>query len=172
MPPSTCIAGIIKITILPSYGRSGDFLYDSAELTIWTTTELNVGILAGSIPCLKPLYRILLGKFGYVPKDSPSDIQGFSCAAQSSDVRSGHLCRNDGRIEGGESGVDMQMFRETELVKPTRVYVNDVGKESLLQVHGLGIVKTAQIEIHSVEEGSSTVANEVGERIEGEAGES
>jgi hypothetical protein len=47
------------------------------------------------------------------------------------------------------------------------VYVNNVNMESLLWVHGPGIVKATQIEVHSVEEGDSTVANEVDERIEG-----
>jgi len=141
MPPSACIAGIKKITILHSYGRTDDFLYDSAELTIWTTTELNVGILAGSIPCLKPLYRILREKSGWVPKDSPSDIPSFSYTImQSSDVRNSDLYRDDSQIERGimrsldirstdvyrddsqiergESEMDLQTFRETELVKP------------------------------------------------------
>jgi hypothetical protein len=172
MPPSACIAGIIKITVIPSYDRNGDFLYESAELTIWTTTELNVGILAGSIPCLKPLYRILLKKFGCISKDSPTDIPGFSYVMQSSDARSSDVYRNDSQIEGGESGVNMQTFRETELMKPTRVYVNDVSNESLFRVHGPGIVQATQIEVHNVEKGKSVVANEVGECIKGETGES
>jgi hypothetical protein len=111
MPPSACIAGIVKITMLPSYGRSGDFLYDSAGLTIWTTTELNVGILAGSIPCLKPLYKILLEKSGCVRKDSPTDTPYFSYDMQGSGVRSSHAYGNDSQIEGDESGANMQTFR-------------------------------------------------------------
>jgi hypothetical protein len=172
MPSSACIAGIIKIIILHSYGRSGDFLYDSAELTIWTTTELNIGTIACSIPCLKPLYKILLEKSGWEPKDSSNDIQSFSSVMQSSDVRNSHVYINDSQIDGGESGVNMQTFRETELMKPARVYVNDVGKESLLRVHGPRIVKATQIEVQSVEEGNSMVANEDGECIEGETRES
>ncbi|CZR64523.1 uncharacterized protein PAC_14421 [Phialocephala subalpina] len=167
--PSACIAGIIKITILPSYGRSGDFLYDSADLTIWTTTELNVGILAGSIPCLKPLYRILLEKSGCVPKEGPTDTLRFSYVMQSSDVRSNHVYGNDSQIEGRERS-EYADVRKTELMKPTRVYVNDVSKESLLWVHGPGIVKATQIEVHSVEEGNSAVANEICEHIERNTG--
>ena len=153
MPPSACIAGIIKITILPSYGRTNDFLYDSAGLTIWTTTELNVGILASSIPPLKPLYRLLREKSGWVPKASPNDIPNFSYNILSSDARSSDLYRNYSQTEGAESEVNVQTLRDTEIIRSARVYVNTVGKESLLRVHGPGIVKATQIEVHSVEEG-------------------
>lgn len=172
MPPSACIAGIIKITILPTYGRSGDFLYDSAELTIWTTTELNIGILAGSIPCLKPLYKMLLEKTGCVLNDSPTDMPGFSYGIQSSAVRSGPVYRNDSQIEGSENAVNMQTFRETEPMTPKSVCGNDVSKESLLQVHEPGTIKATQIEGHNVRQGNSTFANEAGERIEGKTTES
>ncbi|KAE9366307.1 hypothetical protein N431DRAFT_419496 [Stipitochalara longipes BDJ] len=167
----SCIAGIMKITILHSYGRSGDFLYDSAELTIWTTTELNVGILAGSIPCLKPLYRILLEKSGCLPKDSPNDILSFSYVMESLDVRSNDVYRS--QIEGDESEVNMQMFGETGLMKPTRVSINDVSKENPLRVHAPGILKATETEVHSVEEGNRAVANKVSESTEeGQTGES
>jgi hypothetical protein len=168
MPSSACIAGIIKITILHTYGRSGDFLYDSAGLTIWTTTELNVGAIACSIPCLKPLYKILVEKSGCEPKDSSNGIQSFSYVMQSSDVGSSHVYINDSQIDGGESGVNMQTFRETELMEPARVYVNDVGKKSLLRVHGPRIAKATHIEVQSVEEGNSMVANKDGECIKSE----
>ena len=91
---------------------------------------------------------------------------------QSSDVRSNHIHRNDSQIEGGESGVGIQTFRETELTKPTRVYINDVSRESPLRVHRPGIIKATQIWVKSVEEENSSVAKEVGECIEGETRES
>ncbi|KFA75720.1 hypothetical protein S40288_04958 [Stachybotrys chartarum IBT 40288] len=54
-------AAIVKITFLGDYGQHGDFLYDSSDLTIWTTIEICTAILAASIPCLKPLFKALLG---------------------------------------------------------------------------------------------------------------
>ena len=153
MPRSACIAGIMKITVLPSLGRSQDFLYDTTGLAIWATAELNVGILAASIPCLKPLYRIVLEKSGYVPKYNPAGMPDFSNSIPNLGVRSSDVYRNDSQMEEGESGVDMKTFGETELVKPPRVYFNDSSKESLLQVHGSGIVKATQVEVRSVEKG-------------------
>ncbi|KAJ1333315.1 hypothetical protein MN608_03305 [Microdochium nivale] len=53
-------AGIVKITFLSDYGKFGDLLYDSTDLTIWTTAEICTAIIATSIPCLKPLFRRIL----------------------------------------------------------------------------------------------------------------
>jgi hypothetical protein len=35
-------------------------MWDSRHLTIWTVTECTVGIVAGNLPCLKPLFRTIL----------------------------------------------------------------------------------------------------------------
>lgn len=42
---SACAASIVKFTYLPSYGKTGDFLWDSRNLTIWSVVEGNLGIL-------------------------------------------------------------------------------------------------------------------------------
>jgi hypothetical protein len=53
-------AALIKLAYLPNYGRSGDFMWDSRNLTIWIVAECNVGIVAGNLSCLKPLFRTIL----------------------------------------------------------------------------------------------------------------
>lgn len=45
---------------LSNYGKYGDLLFDSADITIWTTIEITVAMIAGSIPCLKPLFKKML----------------------------------------------------------------------------------------------------------------
>lgn len=54
-------AALVKLWYVSSYGRTGDGLWDSRNLTIWTCVECNVGIVAGSLPALKPLFRSILG---------------------------------------------------------------------------------------------------------------
>ncbi|KAI8267691.1 hypothetical protein K4K58_007312 [Colletotrichum sp. SAR11_239] len=54
------VAAVIKISFLPNYGKHGDFLFDSSDITIWTTVEICTAIIAASIPCLKPLFRAIL----------------------------------------------------------------------------------------------------------------
>jgi hypothetical protein len=56
-----CAAASVKVTFLPNYGKQGDFLWDSRNITIWVATELNVAITAASLPCLKPLFKTVLG---------------------------------------------------------------------------------------------------------------
>ncbi|TDZ15568.1 hypothetical protein Cob_v011515 [Colletotrichum orbiculare MAFF 240422] len=53
-------AAVVKISFLPSYGKHGDFLWDSSDITIWTTVEICTAISAASIPCLKPLFKAIL----------------------------------------------------------------------------------------------------------------
>ncbi|KAB2110258.1 hypothetical protein AG0111_0g1264 [Alternaria gaisen] len=58
-------AAFVKLSYLPAYGREGDLLWDSRNMTIWTVIECNVGIIAGNLPCLKPLFRsILVSTYG------------------------------------------------------------------------------------------------------------
>ncbi|KAK7908971.1 hypothetical protein PG985_014849 [Apiospora marii] len=53
-------AAIVKSLFLSNYGKTGDFLWDSTDLTIWISTECNTGIIAACLPCLKPLFKRLL----------------------------------------------------------------------------------------------------------------
>lgn len=54
-------AALIKVGYLPNYGKEGDWLWDSRNITIWTVIECNMGIIGGNMPCLKPLFRTVLG---------------------------------------------------------------------------------------------------------------
>lgn len=56
-----CAAASVKVSYLPNYGKQGDFLWDSRNITIWVATELNVAITAASLPPLKPLFTTVLG---------------------------------------------------------------------------------------------------------------
>lgn len=56
-----CIASIVKVRYIVNYGKQGDWLWDSRDITIWTVTETNVGITAGSLATLRPLARRFLG---------------------------------------------------------------------------------------------------------------
>lgn len=67
-------AALVKVTYQKNYGRSGDWLWDSRNLTIWTVAECNVGIVAGNLPCLKPIFRTILGStYGRGSRKTPSN---------------------------------------------------------------------------------------------------
>ena len=56
-----CAAAIVKVGYIVNYGKVGDFLWDSRNITIWTSNETNIGIIAGSLPTLRPLFKRFLG---------------------------------------------------------------------------------------------------------------
>ncbi|KAB5578896.1 hypothetical protein GE09DRAFT_563600 [Coniochaeta sp. 2T2.1] len=56
-----CAACFVKLGFLVNYGKLGDWLWDSRNITIWTVVENNIGIIAGSLPTLRPLFKTLLG---------------------------------------------------------------------------------------------------------------
>ncbi|PYI12263.1 hypothetical protein BO78DRAFT_402210 [Aspergillus sclerotiicarbonarius CBS 121057] len=66
-----CAAAIVKLSVLPNYGRTGDLLWDYSTLTIWVIVESNMGIIAGSLPTLKPLFKQVLGSYGSQTKTRP-----------------------------------------------------------------------------------------------------
>ncbi|KAL1873569.1 hypothetical protein Daus18300_003936 [Diaporthe australafricana] len=56
-----CACAIVRITYLGTYGKYGDWLWDSQYLTTWSVLETNVGIIAASLPSLRPLFKKFLG---------------------------------------------------------------------------------------------------------------
>lgn len=52
---------VVRMTYLGSYGASGDWLWDTVPLATWSVIELNTGIIAGSLPSLRPLVKRFLG---------------------------------------------------------------------------------------------------------------
>lgn len=68
-----CAAATVKLSFLVNYGKTGDFLWDSANLTIWTVTECNTGIVAACLPCLKPLFKRILEKSSWAYGSNKSD---------------------------------------------------------------------------------------------------
>ncbi|KAF4222195.1 hypothetical protein CNMCM8980_010508 [Aspergillus fumigatiaffinis] len=73
-----CAAAFVKLSILPDYGRTGDFLWDYTDLTIWVVVECNTGIIAGSLPTLKPLFKQVLGSYGSQGSHSRSRTRNYS----------------------------------------------------------------------------------------------
>jgi hypothetical protein len=73
------VAGILAFAAIGSTGtvvRMGyihtlmdgnDFLYATVDIAIWSTVEPGIGIVAGSIACLRPLFRVWLWRLGLAP---------------------------------------------------------------------------------------------------------
>ncbi|PYH87383.1 hypothetical protein BO71DRAFT_367420 [Aspergillus ellipticus CBS 707.79] len=83
-----CAAAIVKVSFLPNYGRTGDLLWDYSTLTIWVVVESNMGIIAGSLPTLKPLFKKVLDTYGsrsktpYLGDSKPHKLHSLSRSHQ------------------------------------------------------------------------------------------
>ncbi|KAK0113334.1 hypothetical protein ONS95_013590 [Cadophora gregata] len=69
-------AAIVRATALSNYGKTGDFLRDSTDLTIWGATEVNVGIIAACLPCLKPVFKKILESSSWYTSNNRSTGYG------------------------------------------------------------------------------------------------
>ncbi|KAF0321073.1 integral membrane protein [Colletotrichum asianum] len=57
-----CAAACVKVYyVVTAYGKSFDPLWDSRDIQMWTVIEANIGIIAGSLPTLRPLFKDFLG---------------------------------------------------------------------------------------------------------------
>ncbi|KAI1385399.1 uncharacterized protein F4822DRAFT_432250 [Hypoxylon trugodes] len=75
-----CAAAIVKAAFITNYGKTGDFLWDSANLTIWIATETNVGIISGSLPCVKPMFKKVFDsslRYGSSRKKDEYDLRAY-----------------------------------------------------------------------------------------------
>jgi len=100
-----CCAAFIKIGSLVNYGKEGDWLWDSRDISIWTVVECNLGIMAGSIPTLRPMFKRVLGTtLGYgarSDKITGGGYQRHEDTLHSTGVRktgSKHMSRNMGTV--------------------------------------------------------------------------
>jgi hypothetical protein len=126
-------AAIVKLSYVSTYGRSGDWLWDSRNLTIWTVTETNIAIVAGNLPCLKPLFRTVLGStYGRGSrKTNPSKYisrpYGAGTGQNSKSYSELHSNRTADRGYGGYGGNDAYMLttigatEKAEHGSPTRL---------------------------------------------------
>ncbi|KAK5673838.1 putative cation-transporting ATPase 1 [Elasticomyces elasticus] len=58
-----CVASsavIVRIPYLPAYGDP-DFLYATTDISIWSNVEAGLGIAAGSLVTVRPLFRWFTG---------------------------------------------------------------------------------------------------------------
>ncbi|KAH8665066.1 hypothetical protein BGZ60DRAFT_432314 [Tricladium varicosporioides] len=83
-----CISSIVKIPLINNYGKTGDSLWDSVDLSLWSILEEQMGIIAACIPCLKSPFEKLLRRFGVV------SLYGTGTGGRSG--RSGYEYYNDG----------------------------------------------------------------------------
>ncbi|CDM27850.1 hypothetical protein CBS147339_4409 [Penicillium roqueforti] len=149
-----CAAAFVKLSILSSYGSAGDFLWDFSNLTIWVVTECNTGIIAGTLPTLKPLFKRFLGTYGSQSKTTREYPGSNKYKLHSMSRSRGGPLQSRGHKSGNlsviEYDADPQNHR-SQLASTTgsAAYAgsqrSNSSEERILPIQGEGIVRTTEV---------------------------
>jgi hypothetical protein len=92
---------VVRMFYLHTLMDGPDFLYATTDVALWSTVEPGIGITAGSIACLRPLFRIWLWRLGlagpprehrsrtyyrYNSSQRPKDRRGYRRSLSPSDL--------------------------------------------------------------------------------------
>lgn len=135
-----------------NYGKQGDFLYDSSDLTIWTTVETCVAIVAACVPCLKPLFKAILHGSSYVNTYGPKSHGGYVQQSSKQNPRSGGSGRNDNAFEMyGKTNSEVVIV--ASIMRKDKLDPDNTSEESFLPLQNTEdegrIMKTVQVKVHS-----------------------
>lgn len=61
---SASAAVIVRLAYIPTF-RDPEFLYATVPIAIWSGVEMSLAITAGSLPTLRPLYRVAARQFSW-----------------------------------------------------------------------------------------------------------
>ena len=131
-----CAAAFVKLGYVTNYGKKGDWLWDSQNITIWTCVELNVGIIAGSLPCLRPIFKRFLGS--YYGKGSRKTPTTGNTNYGHGTMRSG---KNWHSLSSGRRGAE-KVADETSSQKAINAGVNEYELHDRIATPARGISKT------------------------------
>ncbi|KAH8725008.1 hypothetical protein GQ44DRAFT_739818 [Phaeosphaeriaceae sp. PMI808] len=83
---------VVRMFYIHTLMNGDDFLYATTDVALWSTVEPGIGITAGSIACLRPLFRIWLWRLGLVdpPRERRSRTYYPSGSGQKRKYRQGY----------------------------------------------------------------------------------
>lgn len=61
---SASSAVIVRLAYVPTF-RDREFLYATVPIAIWSEVEMSLAITAGSLPTLRPLYKVAAKRFSW-----------------------------------------------------------------------------------------------------------
>ncbi|TEA11261.1 Satratoxin biosynthesis SC1 cluster protein 4 [Colletotrichum sidae] len=70
-----CIASMIRLKYLISYANTFDSTWDNVDVVLWSSIELNLAIVCGSLPALRPLFKKIPGLLSTVKETAQSEYR-------------------------------------------------------------------------------------------------
>lgn len=178
------ICGIVRITLIESLRSTTDPTWHNCNLSVWTSAEFSVGIIAGSIPPCRTFVLQAVHKFtGEAPPSG--DAYGVPNSR-----RSGYLypfkslaritnryswSRASPEVSGGSKGSKISQKKYIPLkpwnMEANRAVSHDSGRESMLPLHSMpkanlesGILKTVDVRVRTGEVDSGPAADDFAHR--------
>ncbi|KAK2059663.1 hypothetical protein LY76DRAFT_592122 [Colletotrichum caudatum] len=59
-----CIASMVRLKFLVTFSNTYDATWDNVEIFEWSTLEINLAMICGSLPALRPLFSKMKGRMG------------------------------------------------------------------------------------------------------------
>jgi hypothetical protein len=141
-------ASLVKAVYIVNYGKTGDFLWDSSDIAIWTVIEVGVGIVSASMPALKPLFKRALEKtLSYSGSRSQSRNPGSNGVPLSSLHRSQN---------GGGTGIKNEIRSTTNNCRPRGGAIK--GTESEEEIMGISKTTDVRVDVETVSTSSADIA--------------
>lgn len=131
-----CAAAFVKIPSLVNYGKTGDWLWDSRDISIWTIVECNVAIVAANLPTLRPLFKNILGstiRSGDGSRKTPGGSSYWRKKSEGSSGNSAVASRKDKATVLDETSSD-RAFADTSYELGDRKF--DGGNATSTRVYG------------------------------------
>lgn len=135
---SASSAVIVRLAYVPTF-RDPEFLYATVPIAIWSEVEMSLAITAGSLPTLRPLYKVAAKKFSWK-------------TSLFSDQKSGHASKANLTIGG--SALSRKQSDYTSCSESERKIVRVDSEEYVLEnqrpITGgklIGIIQTTHIQV-------------------------
>ncbi|KAL7619805.1 hypothetical protein AAE478_010350 [Parahypoxylon ruwenzoriense] len=129
-----CAAAIVKTTFIYNYGKTGDFLWDSANLTIWISAETNTGIIAACLPCIKPMFRSIFDSTFRYGSSRQNEAYNLHTYGHGTDSKGSKYLRSQTRTEIGARSE----------ATPNSL-ADNISEERMLEQKPNGITKTTHV---------------------------
>lgn len=140
------VCSMIKISKTSQLGKTSDITWEFTDLSIWNVVELNVGIVVGSVPPMRPLLKLVY--------HNASDALGISSGSRSRSrqTKTAEIpaTARPRKLSHKDSSTFELVDRQGETASGTKSDLErDASEESIVQ-QGKGIFRTREVQVSAV----------------------
>lgn len=123
---SASCATIIRLRYLTLYNNQAEFMYSAGPIGLWSVIEEGIGIIAGSLPALRPLLSLSVfggTRNGTLPSKDHGNLEAWREESHAADNDEGNdIMTLDTR--SARAGADSDGESQTKILKETSVVIS------------------------------------------------